>query len=104
MPLSDKIFVSNMSFGEQKSKSGLVLLGDNGKSTGIYPRWCQVWAVGKKQHDINVGEWILVEHGRWTRTVKFETDTGEIIEVRMVDNKGIMLTSPDRPLDLQRAE
>jgi co-chaperonin GroES (HSP10) len=98
-PLHDKIFVSNMEFGEQKLSSGLVIPSANGKVTGISPRWGQVWAIGPKQEDVKIGEWVLVEHGRWTRTVEVEQDDGSTLEVRMVDGDAILLSADTPPED-----
>jgi co-chaperonin GroES (HSP10) len=102
-PLRDSVFVTEMEFGEQKTKSGIYIPTDNGKTQGIHPRWGRVWAIGNDQKDVSVGEWILVEHGRWTRTVEVETETGEVIEVRMVDSDAIMMSADERPNDIDRA-
>lgn len=98
-PLGSKIIVSNMEFGEQRTASGLVVPSDNAKGSGIHPRWGKVWAVGPEQTDVKVGEWVLIEHGRWTRTIEYETDTGEIIEIRMVDNEAILIVADGLPND-----
>lgn len=100
-PLRDTIFVTDMEFGEQTSTGGIVVLSSNGKSRGIHPRWGRVWAVGDTQTAIKVGEWILVEHGRWTRTVEIETDDSTV-EIRMVDNNAILLSADSRPDDIHR--
>ncbi len=50
-PLRDKIIVHNMHFGEQRSSGGIVILGDDGKDRGIYPRWGQVYAVGPDHNE-----------------------------------------------------
>lgn len=99
-PLRDTIFVTDMEFGEQTSTGGIIMRSNNGKSAGIYPRWGKVWAIGPEQTEINVDEWVLVEHGRWTRTVEIETENGDIIEIRKIDNAAIMLTSDTRPDDI----
>ena len=99
-PLGAKIFVSHMEFGEQKTTSGIYIPSENGKADGITPRWGRVWAIGPDQQDVKLGEWILVEHGRWTRTVEVEQEDGSILEVRMVDGKDIMMSTDDQPTDL----
>lgn len=100
IPLHDKVLVSDMDFGEQRTTSGIFVTSDNGKSSGIHPRWGRVWAVGPEQQDVKVGEWILVEHGRWTRTVEYQTDDGSVIELRMVDNNAILMSSDEKPSDV----
>ena len=96
-PLHDKVFVSDMEFGEQKTASGLFIPSANGRPEGITPRWGKVWAVGPEQQDVEVGQWVLVEHGRWTRTVEVEQEDGSILEIRMVESSAIMMASDDAP-------
>jgi co-chaperonin GroES (HSP10) len=102
-PIGDKVLVSDMGFGEQKTSGGIFIASSDGKAEGIVPRWARVWAVGPEQHDVSVGEWILIEHGRWTRTIEVETASGDCIEVRMVDNQAVMMTADEKPHMLYRA-
>jgi hypothetical protein len=83
------------------TQGGIVLLNDNGKSTGIRPRWGQVYAVGPQQQDLAVDQWICVAHGRWTRGLDIEDETGKRT-LRKIDPKDILLVSDskDRPQDL----
>lgn len=98
-PLNDSVIVGEMTFDERFTKSGIVLLNDNGKSTGIRPRWGQVYAVGPDQQDVKVGEWVCVAHGRWTRGLDIEDETGKQT-LRRVDPKDILLTADQRPDDI----
>jgi len=95
-PLADAVIVADMVFDERITNGGIVLLNDNGKGTGIRPRWAQVYAVGPEQHDIQVGDWILVSHGRWTRGIDVEDETGKHT-LRRVDPKDVLLQS-DEPM------
>lgn len=103
-PLRDNVLVTGMDFEMQRTKTGLFIPSDNGKTSGIHPRWGQVWAVGPEQTDVKIGEWVLVEHGRWTRTVEVEQEDGSVVEVRMVETKAIMATADERPSDVMRSE
>jgi co-chaperonin GroES (HSP10) len=98
-PLNDSVIVSDMVFDERLSTGGIILVNDNGKSTGIRPRWGRVYAVGPDQHDIRVGTWICVEHGRWTRGIEIEDETGKQT-LRRVDPKDIMMESDELPDDV----
>lgn len=98
-PLNDAVIVSDMNFEERFSSGGIVLLTDNGKSTGIRPRWAQVYAVGPDQQDIRVGTWVCVEHGRWTRGIEIEDQSGRQT-LRRVDPRDIMMESDDLPADV----
>jgi hypothetical protein len=86
------IIVSDMSFDVRLSNGGLILLNDNGKSTGIRPRWGRVYAVGPDQHEVRVGQWICVAHGRWTRGLDIEDESGKRT-IRKIDPKDILLIS-----------
>lgn len=96
-PLKDYIIVSDMTFDERITNGGIVLLNDDMKSSGIRPRWGKVYAVGPEQKDIQVGQYILISHGRWTRGIKIDDGNGEKV-IRKVDNNDILLVS-DEPVN-----
>ena len=93
-PLHDTIIVSDMEFGERITQSGLIMPNDDMKSSGIRPRWAKVYAIGPKQKDIKVGQYIYIAHGRWTRGITIETPEGEKV-IRKVDNNDILLVSDE---------
>ena len=97
--LSDSVLVEDMTFDERISNGGIVLLNDNGKSSGIRPRWGRVYATGPEQQDVRVGEWILVAHGRWTRGLDIEDDEGKRT-IRKIDPKDILMSADERPADV----
>jgi co-chaperonin GroES (HSP10) len=97
-PLNDSVIVTDMTFDERFTTGGIVLLNDNGKSTGIRPRWGQVYAVGPDQTEVTVGQWVCVAHGRWTRGIEVEDETGKKT-LRRIDPKEIMLVSDEQPQD-----
>jgi hypothetical protein len=92
--LQNNVLVSDMVFDERISTGGIVLLNDNGKGNGIRPRWGRVYAVGPDQKDVVVGDWVLVAHGRWTRGLDLEDETGQLT-IRKIDPKDILLVSDD---------
>ena len=96
-PLRDLVFIKDMQFDIQKTQSELLIPKDDGKVQGIRPRWGQIWAIGPDQTQVTIGEWVLVEHGRWTRTVEVEQEDGTVLEVRMVDNNAILAVSESMP-------
>ena len=97
-PLNDTVLVSDMNFSERITTSGLVLPGDNGKSSGIRPRWGCVYAVGPQQTAVKPGDWICVAHGRWTRGVNIKDQQGQKT-LRKIDPKDILLVSDYLPSD-----
>jgi co-chaperonin GroES (HSP10) len=96
--LGDAVVVTDMLFDERITSSGIVLLNDNGKGTGIRPRWGQVYAVGPEQKDVVPGQWVCVAHGRWTRGLEIEDETGPKT-IRKIDPKDMLLISETRPND-----
>jgi hypothetical protein len=93
-----------MYFGEQKTASGLIIKDDDGTTRGIYPRWAKVYGKGPKNTDpYEIGQWILVEHGRWTRGFKVDDGEGEK-ELRMVEAESIIAYADEKPNDLYIGE
>jgi len=96
--IGNRVLVTDMEFGEQKTASGLIISSDDGQTRGVYPRWGKVYAKGPKNNDpYEKGQWILVEHGRWTRAMKVQSNGDAAIEIRMVDASNILATSDKRP-------
>jgi co-chaperonin GroES (HSP10) len=96
--LHDSVIVEEMNFSGRQLSSGILLPSDNGKSSGIRPRWGKVYAVGPKNTDVHAGQWICVAHGRWTRGIDIEDSDG-VKTIRRVDPKDIMLVSNQQPDD-----
>ena len=96
--LHDHVIVSEMTFDQRITQGGLILLNDNGTTLGIRPRWGQVYAVGPEQKDVQVGQWICVAHGRWTRGLDIEDETG-LRTIRRIDPEDILLISDTQPQD-----
>jgi hypothetical protein len=94
--LNDHVLVADMNFKERQLSSGIYLLNDDSRTAGIRPRWARVYATGPEQQDIQIGQWILVSHGRWTRGVTIEDSTGEVT-IRRVDPNDILLVSDSEP-------
>ena len=91
-PLRDGILVRNMEFGEQRTASGLIVMSDDGKTSGIHPRWGEVIAVGNEQQDVTVGQYVLVAHGRWSRGFELNGET-----VRTVDPNDVLGIQDEAP-------
>jgi co-chaperonin GroES (HSP10) len=98
-PLHDSVIVTDMDFSDRKLASGILLLGDDGKTDGIRPRWSKVYAVGPEQQDVRVGQWILIEHGRWSRGLKIVKNDEEFV-IRRADPEAIIFVSDEEPEDI----
>ena len=84
-PLRDGILVRNMDFKGHKTPGGIIVLSDDGKLGGIHPRWGEVIAVGNEQQDVDVGQYVMVAHGRWSRGFELNGET-----VRTVDPNDVL--------------
>lgn len=97
-PVRDHVIVSEMNFDNRVTKGGIILMSDDGKDEGIRPRWGKVYAIGPDQKDVDIGDWVLVEHGRWTRGV--ELVNGDDVRIlRRVEGKSILLKTAEKPAE-----
>ena len=97
-PLANSVIVSEMIFDQRITSSGIILPNDNGTGSGIRPRWGQVYATGPEQTDVTVGQWICVAHGRWTRGIDIEDESGKKT-LRRIDPDDILMVSDEIPQD-----
>jgi hypothetical protein len=95
-PLPGNIFAV-LQTGSRTTAGGIILQDDNGKQEGIRPRWAKVWKIASDIKDVEVGQWILVEHGRWTMTITVKDDSGNDFKFQKIDPAGIMLVSDNEP-------
>jgi len=97
-PIQNRVIVTNMEFGEQTTAGGIIISSDDGKDRGIKPRWGQVVAKGNDNKDpYDIGDWILVEHGRWTRGFEVEMEDGTVETMRTVEAESILGWQPETP-------
>ena len=94
--IHNDVIVTDMDMGDQITASGIVVQSDDGKARGVKPRWGKVYKVGPEQKDIREGEWILIEHGRWTRGIEIDDGDG-VKTIRRVDNNCILAVSNEEP-------
>ena len=99
-PLPRDILVCDMDMGEQVTQSGIIIKSDDGKAHGVKPRWAKVYKKGSScDLDVEVGQWILIEHGRWTRKIKI--DDGESVkEVQKIEVASVLAVSEEKPNDV----
>jgi co-chaperonin GroES (HSP10) len=96
--LPKDVLVIDMDMGEMTTSSGIVIQSDDGKAHGVKPRWAKVYKVGTEVQDIKEGQWVLIEHGRWTRKIKIDDGEGEK-EFQKVETHSIMMVTDERPND-----
>ena len=97
--LSKDILVVDMDMGDMTTTSGIVIQSDDGKAHGVKPRWAKVYKVGSEVDiDVKVGQWVLIEHGRWTRKINIDDGEG-VKDFQKVEIKSIMAVTDERPND-----
>jgi len=109
-PLPDDILVVEMEQGQRLSRGGIILSDDTAYSSfdekdakaakGIRARWAQVYKVGSNVDYVSAGEYVLVEHGRWTYAIDFIDENDEEVKVQKIDPAGILLMSDTEPLEI----
>jgi hypothetical protein len=103
-PVRDGVIVEDMYFGDLRTTFGIIIPSDDGKTYGVKPRWAKVHSVGPTQKDVVPDNYVLVEHGRWTRGVDFYLEDGSKLTLRKIDSDAILLVSDEKPSDAYIAE
>jgi co-chaperonin GroES (HSP10) len=96
--LKNNVIVSEIEGGMQTIR-GIILPDDDMKERGIKPRWCKVFKVGPDVSDIQKDDWILVEHGRWSRGFEANLEGFEAT-FRWVDHKDILGVQKEKPQNI----
>ena len=97
--LSKDILVVDMDMGDMTTSGGIVIQSDNGKAHGVKPRWAKVYKIGSEVDiDVKIGQWVLIEHGRWTRKINIDDGEG-VKDFQKVEIKSIMAVADERPDD-----
>lgn len=100
IPMPNTVLVHNIEQGEKRTKNGIIILDDNGKERGIRERWAQVWRKHQDITEVDVGDWILIKHGRWTRGIDVDDGTGNPVTIRKVDwPEAVLVSTKDCPLE-----
>lgn len=93
-PLRDNIFCTDLEGRIQKTKGGIIIPDDNMKAHGIKARWCRVWRIGPEVKSVKPGQWVFVEHGRWTNRIELQFPEGQV-DTWKIDPAAILLVSDD---------
>jgi hypothetical protein len=97
-PMPNKVFVTDLEIGEVTRTSGVIIANDLGKNYGLRDRWAKVYKLGEGVEDISVGEWVYIEHGRWTVGLDMIHEDGTEFKTWMVDwPDACIMTSSEPP-------
>jgi len=95
--LKANVFVTDLDRGPHLTAGGVFLPDDNFSERGVHPRWGQVRYVGPEVEDLKVGEWVYVEHARWTNEIELELPTGVVRMWRVEYPQSVLLAADDDP-------
>jgi len=99
-PTRGTVLVTNIEEGNKMTRGGIIVLDDNGRERGIRERWAQIWSKHPDIDEVEIGDWILIKHGRWSRGIDISDDQGAKLTIRKVDwPDGILVSSAENPLD-----
>lgn len=101
--LTNKILCKELEKGEQLTRGGIILLNDDGSKTGIRPRWMQVSSVGPDVEGVSAGQWVMLEHGRWTHGMVLRDEDNNEVTYWGAEEESILLISDEKP-EIERSE
>lgn len=99
--LRNKVLVTKMEKGERRLGSGIIIPNDDGKESGVRARWVRVYSVGEDVKGIEEGQWLLVEHGRWTRGVELRDGDEKLVIFQIDWPDAALLVSDEAPVDFR---
>ena len=91
--LGDKVLVDIIDRGEKKTSSGIIVLDDDFKESGIRPRYAVVLASGPiaREDGLEPGDTVIILHGDWSRKIMdAEFDDGTKRGVWMTESSRIL--------------
>lgn len=95
--LDGKVLVNDIDGRGEQYYGSIILPKDDGEAAGIRCRWCKVFSVGKDITAVKEGEWVLVVHGQWTRSIRVQDENGEPMELWQVNWPDAVLAAADEP-------
>ena len=69
--LDNTLYVENMEYGERTLKSGLLIPIETMDYQGhfVRPRWAKILYKAENIKNVNVGDWVLINHGHWSSSI-----------------------------------
>jgi len=98
-PINDKVLAKlKEPMGETtQSKGGVFVMENHQSEKFIRPRWFEVTHIGPEQIDVTPGQFVLVEHGRWSRGIDINGTHREEDKLFLIDNDAMLMVSDDDP-------
>lgn len=70
--LPDTLYVEKIEYGEKTLKNGFVIPTETMDYLGnfVRPRWAKILYKADNIKNVNIGDYILLSHGRWSSSIK----------------------------------
>lgn len=91
------IVATHMDTDGERVHKGIIIPAEGSTSRGIHARWCKIFKIGSEVTDVKEGQWVYVEHGRWTYAIDIKDETGEKMNVWVLDPEAIMVVADAKP-------
>jgi len=103
-PLKKNVFVTDLDSGPHQTAGGILLPDDNMTNRGVHPRWARVWCVGPEITEVAPGDWVYIEHARWTTAIQFDLPDGVVRAWRIDWPDAVMLAASSDPSENQTVD
>lgn len=99
--LRGRVLVTDIEKG-MRMMNGFWIPNDDGTSAAIRPHWAKVYSVGDDITDIKKDDWILLKHGRWTRSIVVtDEEKNELIIWAVEWPEGVMCVAEEKPENMK---
>lgn len=104
--LPNSFYVDSLEIGEKKTKFGFIIPEEKMDARGefVRPRWARVLFKADNVKNIEVGDWVLLSHGRWSSSIVMLKD-GTQKKIWFISPKsikeGLLAVSKTKPVELE---
>lgn len=104
--LPNSFYVDSLEIGEKKTKFGFIIPEEKMDARGefVRPRWARVLFKADNVKNIEVGDWVLISHGRWSSSIVMLKD-GTQKKIWFISPKsikeGLLAVSKTKPVELE---
>lgn len=103
--LPNSLYVDSLEIGEKTTKSGFIIPEEKMDARGefVRPRWARVIFKSDDIDYLNIGDWVLLSHGRWSSSIVI-INKDEKKKIWFVSPKsikeGLLAVSKNKPIEL----
>lgn len=88
--LPNTLYVELLEVGERKTAGGIIIPMEDMRLNQrfIKPRWAKVYKKGENISNIEIGDWILLEHGKWSTALNI-VDNNKSVKIWYINEKNV---------------